>query len=371
LVAATLGGLGGVFAPAWVSLDAFVPAAVIGTAFFLCYRRAARGEVRYGAIAGLAVGLLFLARAEGALFGIALLALLGAPASRRAGVTGSVVAVAIGLGWLARDLALGPQPDLFARSVLLVRYEDFFAAAPPNGWPPLESLLAPRPAALATNALTFAFAFGLLLLPGIAYAVWTRRDRADVRTFAGLLVLVYLVESLVFTLHSTRGSYFHSLAAFIPFGVALGVIGTGGLLRTVERGRVAAAGGVVAAAIVSAFALAQWDDSFNVPYRARVAAVANIPAGPFLAIDAAAWRWIADRPVVVMPVSLDPCSFGRAVTYQVRSLVLERAHFSGYESLYRGMQSVDYVDALPDRIGDIQIYGVDGDRVQRSCAGIR
>jgi hypothetical protein len=51
--------------------------------------------------------------------------------------------------------------------------------------------------------------------------------------------------------------------------------------------------------------------------------------------------------------------------------VLERAHFSGYESLYRGMQSVDYVDALPDRIGDIQIYGVDGDRVQRSCAGIR
>jgi hypothetical protein len=356
LVAAALGGLGGAFAPGWVSLDAFAPAAVIGTAFLLCYRRAAAGEARYGAIAGLAVGLLFLARAEGALFGIALLALLRSPASRRAGAAGSVVAAAIGLGWLARDLALGAPPDLFARSRLLVRYEDFFATVAPTDRPPLELLLAPKPAALVTNAVTFAFAFGLLLLPGIARAAWTRRDRADVRAVAGLAVLVYLVESLVFTLHSTRGSYFHSLAAFVPFGVALGVVGTSELLRSVERGRVAAAGGVVAAAIVSAFALAQWDESFNAPYRARVAAVGRLPAGPVLAIDAAAWRWIADRPAIVTPPDGVAGALCAAATYGARAIVLEPAHFSAYTPLYDGPGRVGL--GSPATVGAIRIFEV-------------
>jgi hypothetical protein len=335
LVAAALAGLGGAFAPGWVSLDAFAPAAVIGTVFFLLYRRAAVGDVRAGALAGLAVGLLFLARSEGALFGLALLWLLRSPSSRRAAAAGSGVALAIGLGWLARDLALGSAPDLFARSVLLVRYEDFFAAGP-VGAPTADQLLAPKPGALVTNVVTFAFAFGLLLLPGMARAIWVRRERADVRAFTGLLVLVYLVESLVFTLHSTRGSYFHSLAAFVPFGVALGVIGTAELLRTVERCRVAAAGGVVAACIISAFALAQWDSSFNDPYRARVAALAAIPPGPFLAIDAAAWRWIADRPVVVTPSDGIAAALCAAADDGARAIVLEPVHFSTYQALWDG-----------------------------------
>jgi len=335
LVAAALAGLGGAFAPGWVSLDAFAPAAVIGTVFFLLYRRAAAGDVRLGAAAGLAAGLLFLARAEGALFGLALLWLMRSPVSRRAGLAGSAIALVIGLGWLARDLALGSPPDLFARSVLLVRYEDFFAAIAPAA-PPLDQLLAAKPAALVTNLVTFAFAFGLLLLPGIARVVWTRRAAPEVRAFAGLLVLVYLVESLTFTLHSTRGSYFHSLAAFFPFGVALGVVGTGELLRTVDRGRVAALGGVTAALIVSVFALMQWDASFNGPYRDRLAAVGSIPAGPFFAVDAAAWRWIADRPVVVTPSDGVAAAFCATADFDARSIVLEPVHFSTYQALWDG-----------------------------------
>ncbi len=335
LVAAALAGLGGAFAPGWVSLDAFAPAAVIGTLFFLWYRRASAGDVRFGAAAGLAVGLLFLARAEGALFGLALLWLVRSPVSRRAGLAGSAVALVIGVGWLARDLALGSSPDLFARSVLLVRYEDFFATVAPAA-PPLDQLLAARPAALVTNLVTFAVAFGLLLVPGLVLAM--RRAAPEVRAFAGLLGLVYLVESLVFTLHSTRGSYFHSLAAFFPFGIALGVVGTGELLRTVARSRVAAIGGVAAALVVSAFALAQWDASFNPPYRARVAAVAAIPPGPFLAIDAAAWRWIADRPVIVTPSDgVDVASaLCAAAAFGAHSIVLEPVHFSTYQALWDG-----------------------------------
>ncbi len=378
LVAAALAGLGGAFAPGWVSLDAFAPAAVIGTAFFLCYRRAAAGGVRLGAAAGLAVGLLFLARAEGALFGLALLWLVRSPTSRRAGLAGSAVALVIGLAWLVRDLGLPPAPDVVGRSALLIRYEDFFALdssagimdLPAVSWDQfvfaLPDVLAAKVAAVGTNAVTFVIAFGLLLVPGIVRGIWSLRSRPEVRAFAALAVLVYLVESLVFTLHSTRGSYFHSLAAFFPYGVALGVIGTSQLLRSVEGRRLAAAGGILGALMVSSFALAQWDNSFNPPYRARVAVAARIPPGRLMAIDAAAWRWIADRPVVVMPSNLDDCTIGRAAALDVMTLVLEPVHFTRYDPLYRGGPSPVYLGA-PVRVGDVELYPVDPRAAARSC----
>ena len=63
-------------------------------------------------------------------------------------------------------------------------------------------------------------------------------------------------------------------------------------------------------AAVSVFALVQWDASFNTPYRERVAVASRIPPGLFMAIDAAAWRWIIDRPAVVTPS--DPGRAGAA-----------------------------------------------------------
>ena len=383
MIAAALAGLGGAFAPGWVSLDAFAPAAVIGGTFFLLYRRAASGDVRFGALAGLAVGLLFLARAEGALFGLALLPLVRHERSRIAGALGAAVALAIGLAWLGRDLSLGAGPDLLARSVLLVRYEDFFAVdtsvgimgLPAVSWgqftAALPDVLIAKVAALGTNAVTLLFAFGLLLVPGIARRAWSHRDRPDVRAFTGLLVLVYLAESLLFTLHSTRGSYFHSLAALLPYGVALGVVGTGELLRSDGGRRLAAAAGLAAAVILSTFAVAQWDASFNGPYRERVAIVSRIPAGTFMAIDSAAWRWIAGRPVIVTPANLHPCAIGLAADYEVVTLVLERVHFTSYESLYRGTPdplTMDYVGP-PTRIGDVQLYPVDAGRARSICSG--
>lgn len=380
LVAAALAGLGGAFAPGWVSLDAFAPAAVIGTLFFLCCRRAAQGEVRYGAAAGLAVGLLFLARAEAALFGLPLLFLVRSPASRWAGLAATMVALAVGVGWLVRDLSLGPGPDLFARSVLLVRYEDFFAVdssagvmgIPAVSWDQftfaMPAVLGAKVAALGTNGVTFLFAFGLLLVPGIARAMWSLRSRVDVRVFAGLALLVYVVESLVFTLHSTRGSYFHALAAFLPFGVALGVIGTAQLLRSAAGRRLAAVAGITGAVIVSSFALSQWDSSFNAPYRERVALVSALPPGPFMAIDAAAWRWIADRPVVVTPANLDACTVGRAYSLDVRTLVVERVHFTSYDPLYRGSPAIDYL-GTPTSIGGVVLYPLDVKRAGADCSG--
>ena len=369
LVAAALAGLGGAFAPGWVSLDAFAPAAVLGTLFFLAYGRAARGNIESGALAGLWIGLLFLARAEGALFGLALLPLLRSPATRRGGAAGTVIAMAIGLAWLARDLSLGPVPDLFARGALLVRYEDFFAVEPPT-WSAfvaaLPQVMTAKVVAAGTNAVTFIFAFGLLLVPGIVVAFRSGRTVPSVRAFAGLLTGVYLFQTLVVTLHSTHGSYFHSLAAFFPFGVALGAIGTSELLRTAERRRVAAAGGLAAAFVLSAFALAEWDAAFDPPYRARVAAVRSIPPGRFMAIDAAAWRWIGRRPVIVTPADLRPCAFARASYSAVKWLVLEPQHFSAYDAIFRGDGLPDYLGPA-QVVGDIRIYAIDLRRAETLC----
>lgn len=379
-VAAAIAGLGGAFAPGWVSLDAFAPAAVIGTLFFLAYARAARGDTEAGAIAGLLVGLLFLARAEGALFGLALLALLRARQTRGAGIAGSVVALVIGLAWLARGLSLDPRPDLIGRSVLLVRYEDFFATAAPTweafvaSWP---VVLGAKLAALGTNAATFVFVFGVLLVPGMAVAARSRRADPAVRAFVALLATVFLFQSLVVTLHSTHGSYFHSLAAFFPFGVALGVAGSRSLLtrieqarRTVGLARVAGVAGVGAALLVSTFALAGWNDAFDPPYRARAASVAAVPPGRFMAIDAAAWRWLTPRPVLVTPADLTPCAFDQASYSAVKWLVLEPVHFSAYDAVYRGTSIPSFLGPST-AVGDIRIYAIDLKRASELCAGAR
>lgn len=369
LCAALLAGLGGAFAPGWVSLDAFAPAAVLGTLYFLAYRRAARGDAEAGALAGLLVGLLFLARAETALFGLPLLALLRRPATRPAGLSGSAVALGVGLAWLARDLSLEAQPDLIARSFLLVRYEDFFAVASPTWAAYLAAgpaVLVAKVGALATNALTFVFAFGLLLVPGIVVAIRARRADPAVRTFALLLGLIYLFESLGATLHSTRGSYFHSLAAFVPFGVALGVVGTAALLGDVRRIRLAAVAGWAAAAVLSAFAVGQWDAAFNAPYRARLAAVEAIPPGRFMAVDAAAWRWLGRRPVVVTPSDPSACAFAALSFSAAKWLVLEPVHFSAYDALYRGGPAPEYL--VPQAAtGELRIFAIDLRRAGELC----
>jgi hypothetical protein len=369
MVTAILGGavagLGGALAPGWVSADAFAPAALIGTLFFLAFARAAAPDARWGAVAGLLVGLLYLARAEGALFGLALVWLAGRRRSRRAGIVGCAVAAAIGLGWLVRNEALGFPDDLLARSVLLVRYEDFFAVAPPT----LEAfvaspgpVLAAKIGALLTNALTAAMTVLLVLLVPIVVAARRRWDRPEVRAFVYLALAVYLVESLVFTLHSVRGSYFHSVAALFPMAVALAAAGTHDLFTPAGRMmmRTVAASAVVAFGIVSVFAIGEWDVDFNTPYRDRVAAAGSLPPGGLVVIDAAAWRWITGREAVVAPADGPRIASCAADVYVAATLVLEPAHFSAYEDVYTSQRSEFFT--FRGEQGGIRYYTVRDDQ---------
>ena len=363
LAAAAVVGLGGVFAPGWVAADSFAPAALIGTLFFLAFARAARGSVGAGALAGLLVGLLYLARAEGALFGLALLALTIRPASRRAGVLGSAVALIIGGAWFARDLGLGAG-DLLARSMLLVRYEDFFRIAPPTVaefTSAMPGVLAAKASAVVTNAATLLFAFFVLLGPLAALSCWRLRARFDVRAWSALLVFVFLAQSLLWTLHSTRGSYFHSLAAFFPFGMALAAAGAERALarRDAAVGRLWVTGAVALAVTLSAGALVQWDATFNGVARTRAAALDAIPPGPFMAIDAAAWRYLSGRTVIVTPAELDS-GLCAGLVYGARSIVLESAHFRAWDDLYTGAERYAFLGPPVVR-ETIRIFPVVGD----------
>ncbi len=373
LVAAALVGLGGLFAPSWVALDAFAPAALLGTAFFLLYAHAARGEARAGLAAGVAVGLLFLARAEGALFGLALLVLAFRARSRGAGIVGTAAALAIGSAWLARDLSLQPSVDLLSRSVLLVRYEQFFAVAPPepaaffDAWP---LALEAKVQALWSNAAVALLAFMVILVPPLAAGVRAGWARSEVRAWALLLAIVYLTQSLVWTLHSTRGSFFHSLSAFLPFGIALAVRGAEVWTRRRDplfRTTLALAA-LAGAAYISFTAMTAWDTAFNVPYRARAAAVDALPKErPFMAIDAAAWRWISGRDgVYVTPTTLAEarCVASR---YGIGAVVLEQSHFAAFDALYGGSPE-DWLSA-PSEHGAIRIYRVQDPRDPRDPRG--
>lgn len=365
LVAAGLAGLGGAFAPSWVSLDSFAPAAVLGGAFSLAFSRAASGDMRAGILAGFMVGLLHLARAEGALFGLALLWLVGFARSARAGLAGAAVALAIGLLWLGRNALLGFPPDLFARTVLLVQYEEFFSLAPPT----LERFLAAptevalaKLSALASNAGIATLVFVLVLLAPVARGALLLRVRSDVRAMLGLIAIVYLVESLVFTLHSVEGSYFHSLAAFLPFGMALAVAGGEDWLatRTARLRRTAALAMLAGTAVLSAFMVLAWAAEFDPPYRARLAVASSLPPGPLVAADASAWRWITGREVLVAPADGPRKAVCVAIVYLAGSLILEPTGFSSYAELYAGRSSEHF--ALVADHGGIKIFRVRDDQ---------
>ena len=141
-------------------------------------------------------------------------------------------------------------------------------------------------------------------------------------------------------LSDSRGSYFHSLAAFFPFGIALAAAGAESALahREAAVSRLWVTGALLLAVAVSAGAVVQWDASFNPVARTRAAVLDAIPAGPFMAIDAAAWRSISGRPVIVTPADSVTELACAVALYHARAVVLEAAHFRTYDAIYTGTE---------------------------------
>ncbi len=111
-------------------------------------------------------------------------------------------------------------------------------------------------------------------------------------------------------------------------------------------------------AAVSAAAVGQWDATFGAGARVRAAAVDAIPDGPFLAIDAAAWRWISGRNVLVTPADGISTAACIIATSGARSIVLEEAHFSRYDGIYRNGDGRPSWLGPPIERGSVKIFPI-------------
>jgi len=233
-------------------------------------------------------------------------------------------------------------------------------ALTPSGTADLATLIGVRLSALWSDLVVALAALLLFLAVPLWLGVRAGWRLPAVRAFTALALLIYVAEGLVWPLHATRGSYFHSLAAFYPFAMALVALGGESWLARLELNarRLAAYGTLLAVLVLAVFGLTNWDASFNEPYRARVAALDVIPPGPFLAIDAAAWRWISDRSVLISPADGPETAACVAVAYRAESLVLEPAHFSAYQSLYGGSDSPWFGQRAES--GAIRVYSLIG-----------
>ena len=110
---------------------------------------------------------------------------------------------------------------------------------------------------------------------------------------------------------------------------------------------------------ISAGSIVQWDAAFNSATRARVAALDAIPPGPFMAIDAAAWRYRSGRPVIVTPSEGMGALGCMAAIYGVRSVVLESAHFRAFDTMYSGADRPIWLGPPVTRDA-IKVYPVTG-----------
>jgi hypothetical protein len=353
-LAAFVAGLGGAYAPAWSSLDNFAAVAVLGTLVLLGLDGVAAGRPRDVVLTGLSLGGLVLARADGALYALApLLLLTRAPLSAFSAVTlGALVA----LPWYVRNFALGFPEGQFARTALLVRYEDFWRLEPPGlaryVAAPVDALTT-KLGALAANAVWAgdgpgAFALATLLVLGPLALWWSLRgDSILARSWLVVTLALYLTHSLVFTAHSTRGAFPHSLAGVLPVAIALGIAGLGDLTRRVGAvlPRVAFAVLALLAVFASARWMLQWKTDFDVPFSAR-SALASTGAieTPALVVDAAAWRYVLGGPTLVTPADGLAAARDVARAYGARTLVLEPVHFTAYRQLYEGLNRADWLE---------------------------
>jgi 4-amino-4-deoxy-L-arabinose transferase-like glycosyltransferase len=237
--AAVLALFGGPLLVLYPLVDNFAVFGACGALAIWCATRAVRsGSPGWWLVgSGAAAGLATLARVDGLLLTLA-------PATawwiRREWAPGrvrfawgvaSAAAFLLVLGpWLLRNAALfgSPFPSAGGHMLWITAYNEQFSISHD---PSLASYLAWGPAniigsKLATwGELTGRVAVlmgGLFILP-FAYGLWHERRRDELAPFLVYFGLMFVVMGLVFTFHASRGAFYHSAPAWLPFAYPLAV----------------------------------------------------------------------------------------------------------------------------------------------------
>jgi hypothetical protein len=198
-------------------------------------------------LAGIATGLVTLARVDGLLLAVAPLAAW----IQRTGLTRSrpvaVPARAVGWGvasfagfavvvapWLARNLsAYGSLfPSAGGHTLWIRSYNEQFSIGHEVS---LSTFLSAGPADIIGSRLDawvqLAGRTGVLLggifLIFFVVALWSYRRRPELAPFIAYFVLMFIVMGAVFTFHAPKGAYYHSAGAWLPFAFPLALMGVG------------------------------------------------------------------------------------------------------------------------------------------------
>jgi hypothetical protein len=327
--------------------------------------RGLQGHRRSFVLAGLMVGLATLSRNDGILLGapVALAFFWDRWRSRRSKGSRPPVLrwvdafacaglfVAVMAPWYIRQLAVfgDLSPAAASGRVLLIRtYDDMNSITSDTSLAGflgqgIGPLLAGRVEGLIGAIAIFSvICCSVVLAPFVAGGLWARRRSIAFGPYIVYFVLLFAVSALVFPVLVTHGTFLHSAIALVPFGFIAGLEGV--VLaarwaaahrrgwteeRTVPMLLIAVVGSLVlSAALFSALALPSWNaerDARIAAGQALVAAGAG-PTDRLMTADPAGFEYFTGHGGVVTPSDPLTTVHDVVVAYDVRWLVLERAH---------------------------------------------
>lgn len=398
LAVALLTIFGGVYFVYWALPDSFASFAIPGALSLLCMGLGMERGPRWFLAAGVCAALAHLARPDGVLLLVVLLAAIlvrfwpwridgreetkGRATARAAAWCLAVVAVyLLVLGpWLARNVVVTGSASPGATEALFQReYNDLFrygrVLTPAYyldwGWP---NILGSKAQAAGENLLVFAEPFLFYMLPFGLLGFWQWRRRPAAWPFLGYCALLYVAMSLLFTFAGPRGSYLHSMAALLPFyaaaivkGIEVAIHWIAGRLKhwvepTAQRNFLAIA--VTIAAVMSVVLALRAADSWRERYGVYSAAAGwfssnGAGSATVMVIDPPGWYYVSGQQAIMVPneplaTTLEVCR-----RYGARYLLLEAAHPLALHQLYLGLESSPSL-VLRATVSGIQVYEVVG-----------
>ena len=337
----------------------------LGTAALWLTARALKGSHWSYALAGLAVGLATLARNDGVLLGAAVgLAFVWdrwhawrSNGGRMPAIPWRWAFACFGLfllvmgPWYLRQLAVfgSLSPSSTSGRILLIQtYEQMNSVTTDTS---LAAFLSQGPGPLLLSRILgfvsavqiyFVIACPIILAPFVLIGGWARRRSVEFGPFFSYAAILFAASGLVFAVHVPYGTFLHSAVALVPFTFILGFEGAVLASRWAARHRpswteegaarlflVAAAASVVLNAGAFTFlALPAWNaDRDNRAAAAQALDKAGVPATDLLlSADPGGFEYFTGRGGVVTPNDSLEVIHQVAADYNIRWLVLERAH---------------------------------------------
>lgn len=374
LIAAALTMLSGVYLAYWTVPEGYVPFAIAGAVALMAMARGLGGNWRWSAVAGGAIAVAQLARSDGALFLVVLLALWGYAIWRRPAGSSAVglalqpllacgVYTLVMAPWLYRNwLELGsPLFNPGAQTLFLRDYDEVFTFGGQLdlryylawGW---AAILGSKLHAVGQNLHVVAKALSYYLVPLAGIGLWGMRRERRAQPFLVYGIALYAVMTFAFTLPGQLGSLLHSLAALLPFLMSATALGLdraiGALVRHRRHLDPATAQRVCTFALVFAqatltlglgiIAAREWETRYSYALYPQAASWLGpqLAAGePVMILDPPAYAYFSGRPAIAVPNNEPGTVVEVARRYGVRFILLEPAHMQPVDRIYRGEES--------------------------------